>query len=93
MHAPKAPKAPKAEKHNDATEHKLKNANKPTKIKNVLKKNLRGGGRGSHLFAYFRFCAFWAREEKEKINKKMEKREKSPQNNALNTAVPTTWFM
>ena len=38
----------------------------------------------SHLFAYLRFCAFCAREEK-----KIE--EKSPCNvNVLNTDVPTT---
>ena len=47
-----------------------KNANKRTKIKNVRKKHLRG----SHLFAYLRFCAFCAREGTE-----IEKRENSPQ--------------
>ena len=55
-------------------------------------KKIEGGK--SHLFAYLRFCAFWAREEKDNRKKKVEKREKSPQNNVLkNTEVPTTWFM
>ena len=44
----------KHKKHKNATKQKHKNANKRTKIKNVLKKYLRGK---SHLLAYLRFCA------------------------------------
>ena len=40
-----------------------------TKIKNALKKNLRGK---SNLFAYLRFCVFCAREEKKIENKIMK---------------------
>ena len=57
--------APKAQNHKNATKQKHKNANKRTKIKNVLKKGEK---------AYLRFCAFCALEEK-----KIEKRKKSPQ--------------
>ena len=51
-HAQKAQIAPKAQKH--------KNANKRTKIKNELKKHLRGR---QSLFAYLRSYAFFALEE------------------------------
>ena len=54
-HAPKSTKSTKKhKKHKNATKQKHKNANKRTKIKNVLKKYLRGK---SHLLAYLRFCA------------------------------------
>ena len=42
-------------------------------------KNIYGGK--SHLFAYVRFCAFYAREEKGKEENR--KRKKSPQCNVL----------
>ena len=63
---PKAPKGQKAQKRNQA---KAQNANKGTKIKNVLQKHLSGK---KNLFPYLRFCVFCAREEK-----KIEKKKKS----------------
>ena len=38
-------------------------------------------GEKSNLFAYLRFCAFCAFEEKKIENRKLEKWEKSPQGN------------
>ena len=63
-----APKAPKAQRHNQA---KAQNAASKQKKKMRLKLSRR---KKSHLFAYLHFCAFCTREEK-----KIEKREKSPQ--------------
>ena len=49
-------KAPKSTKSTKSTKtQRNKNANKQTKIKNTLKKHIRGG---SNLFAYLRFCVF-----------------------------------
>ena len=66
LHAPKVPKAQKAQRRNQA---KAKNATSEQKLKNTLKKK---GGKG-HLFAYVRFCAFSAREEKKIENRKKRK--------------------
>ena len=65
--------APKAQKHKDATKQKHKTL-QAKKKKNALKKHLRGKKSLIRLFAFLVFCAFCAREEK-----KIEKREKSPQ--------------
>ena len=54
LHAPKSTK--KHKKHKNITKQKHKNANKRTKIKNMLKKHLREGVK-SHLFASLCFCA------------------------------------
>ena len=74
-HAPKSTKSnkstkkhqrhKKAQKHNQA---KTQNPYKRTKIKNALKKHLRG----KNLFAYLLFCVFCAREEKKIENIKNE---------------------
>ena len=73
MHAPKAPKAPKAEKQKDATEQKLKNANKRTKIKNALKKNLRGGKSLIRLFAFLCFLGARRKRQQKKEGRKKRK--------------------
>ena len=73
-HAQKAQKVQKAQKAQKSTKtqpSKSTKRYKPTKIKNALKKHLRGK---SHLFDYLRFCAFCQCEEK-----KIVKRENSPQ--------------
>ena len=61
---------------------------KRTKIKNELKLILE---EKRYLFASLRFRAFFMRAKKRK--QKIEKREKSPQGNALNTDVPITRLM
>ena len=66
---PKAPKGQKAQKAQKRNQAKAQNANKGTKIKNVLQKHLSGK---KNLFPYLRFCVFCAREEK-KIEKKKKK--------------------
>ena len=63
----------KAQKHRNATRQNHKNANKEAKIKNALKKHLRGK---KSLIRLFAFCGFFASEEKKIENKKFKKREK-----------------
>ena len=85
MHATKTPKAPKHEKHQkykDATKQKSQ-LYKRTKLKNALKKHLRG-----KKVTYSLMCVF-VRVKK----RKLEKREKSHNGNVLNTDAPTTQLM
>ena len=72
MHAPKAQEVQKTQKAQKRNQAKVQNATSKHKIKNALK-NIEGGK--SHLFGYWRFCAFCAREEKE-IEHRKQKREK-----------------
>ena len=62
-----------------------------TKIKNALKKHLRGKKK-SHI-RLFAFLCFFVRKEK-RIEKRKYKKEKSPHKvDVRNTDVPTTRFM
>ena len=72
----------KHQKHKDAGKKKHKNANKRTKIKNALKKHLRGKK------SLIRLCAFLCARRKQN-----RKKENSLQCNVLNTNVPTTRLM
>ena len=79
----------KHQKHKHPTQQKHKMLQ--TKIKNALKKHLRG--KKSHIFAYLHFCVFFVRKEK-RIEKRKYKKEKSPHKvDVRNTDVPTTRFM
>ena len=73
----------KAHKRNQA---KTQNANKRTKIKNALKKNLSGKKTYSLICV---FCVFCARKERKIENRKNQK---SLQCNVLNTNVPINHF-
>ena len=57
----KPPKSSKKHEKLKKAKKKYKSANKQTKLKNAIKKHLRGK---RNLFAYLRFCACFALEEK-----------------------------
>ena len=68
LHAPKAPKTPKAQKNKNGTKQKHKNANKWTKIKNALKKYLRGKRSLICLFAFLSFLSARRKKKRKKRN-------------------------